>query len=81
MGVKMSYEVIDEITTSKTVLFVGEYFSLMTTVAPEETLRYEDEEDDDFAIRMASVLMQEHYGWDVEEMATISIGVVDEDLD
>ena len=71
---------VDEITLSKTVLFVGEYFSLMTTVVLTEGLRNEGEDDDDFAIRLASVLMEEYYGWDVEEKATISIGIVDDFL-
>ena len=71
---------MDEIDLTKTVLFVGEYFSLMTTVVLTESLRNEDEDDDEFAIRLASVLMEEYYGWDVAEKATISIGIVDDFL-
>ncbi|MGA1718062.1 MAG: hypothetical protein ACO38Q_04620 [Aquiluna sp.] len=71
---------MDEIDLSKTVLFVGDYFSLMTTVVLTESLRNEDEDDDEFAIRLASVLMEEYYGWDVAEKATISIGIVDDFL-
>jgi len=71
---------VDEITLSKTVLFVGDYFSLMTTVVLTESLRNEDEDDDEFAIRLASVLMEEYYGWDVAEKATVSIGIVDDFL-
>ena len=69
-----------EINLSKTVLFVGDYFSLMTTVVLTESLRNEDEDDDEFAIRLASVLMEEYYGWDVAEKATVSIGIVDDFL-
>jgi len=72
--------VMDEINLSKTVLFVGDYFSLMTTVVLTESLRNEDEDDDEFAIRLASVLMEEYYGWDVAEKATVSIGIVDDFL-
>lgn len=71
---------MDEISLSKTVLFVGDYFSLMTTVVLTENLRNEDEDDDEFAIRLASVLMEEYYGWDVAEKATVSIGIVDDFL-
>ncbi|MGA1717860.1 MAG: hypothetical protein ACO38Q_03555 [Aquiluna sp.] len=71
---------MDEIDLTKTVLFVGDYFSLMTTVVLTESLRNEDEDDDEFAIRLASVLMEEYYGWDVAEKATISIGIVDDFL-
>lgn len=71
---------MDEIDLSKTVLFVGDYFSLMTTVVLTENLRNEDEDDDEFAIRLASVLMEEYYGWDVAEKATVSIGIVDDFL-
>ena len=69
---------MDEINLSKTVLFVGDYFSLMTTVVLDEKLREEGEDDDEFAIRLASVLMEEYYGWDVAEKATINIGIVDD---
>jgi len=71
---------MDEINLSKTVLFVGDYFSLMTTVVLTESLRNEGEDDDEFAIRLASVLMEEYYGWDVAEKATVSIGIVDDFL-
>ncbi len=71
---------IDEIEVTRTVLFVGDYFALTTTVVLDEKLRYEDEDDDDFAVRIASVLLEEHYGWDVAEKSN-DIGVVDEDAD
>ena len=71
---------IDEIEVTRTVLFVGDYFALTTTVVLDEKLRYEDVDDDDFAVRIASVLLEEHYGWDVAEKSN-DIGVVDEDAD
>lgn len=71
-------DAVDEIKLTKTVLFVGDYFSLMSTVVLSEELREEGEDDDDFAIRLASVLLKEHYGWDVEDAATVSIGIVEE---
>jgi hypothetical protein len=71
---------IDEIEVTRTVLFVGDYFALTTTVVLDENLRNEDEDDDDFAVRIASVLMEEHYGWDVADKSN-DIGVVDEDAD
>jgi hypothetical protein len=69
---------IDEIPLSKTVLFVGEYFSMMTTVVLDDSVRNEGEDDADFAIRLAGVLLQEYYGWDVMAVSK-EIGVVDED--
>lgn len=69
---------IDEIEVTRTVLFVGDYFALTTTVVLDEVLRNEDEDDDEFAIRIAGVLMEEYYGWDVLEKSN-DIGVVDED--
>ena len=71
-------DAVDEIQLTKTVVFVGDYFSLMSTVVLSEELREEGEDDDDFAIRLASVLLKEHYGWDVEDAATVSIGIVEE---
>lgn len=68
---------MDEITLNKTVMFVGDYFTLLTTVRLEETLRVAGEEDDEFAIRLASIWMGEHYGWDVLE-ASNEAGVVED---
>ena len=69
---------MDAIPMTKDVMFVGEYFSLITSVQPDESLREDGETDDDFAIRVASVLFTEYYGWDVLEVAH-EVGVVDRD--
>lgn len=69
---------MDEILLSRTVMFVGDYFTLMTTVVLDEKLRNEGEEDNDFAVRVASVFMNEYYGFDVEAVSN-DIGVVDAD--
>lgn len=71
---------IDDIRLTRTVLFVGDYFSMMSTVVLAEELRNPEESDEDFAIRLASVLLKEHYGWDVAAVSN-EIGVVDEDAD
>lgn len=68
---------MDEITLSRTVMFVGDYFTLMTTVVLDEKLREEGESDNDFAVRVASIFMREYYNFDVEAVAN-SIGIVDE---
>lgn len=68
---------MDEIPNTKDVIFVGDYFTLITSVQLDERLRSpEDENDDDFAIRLASVWLGEHYGWDVLE-ASNEVGVVE----
>jgi hypothetical protein len=59
-------------------MFVGDYFSLITTVVLKEELRNRFESDWDFAVRLASVWLQEHYGWDVAAVSN-EIGVVEED--
>jgi hypothetical protein len=69
---------MDAIPMTKDVMFVGEYFSLITSVQPDESLREDGETDDDFAIRVASVLFAEYYGWDVLEVAH-EVGVIDRD--
>jgi hypothetical protein len=69
---------IDEIQLTKTVIFVGDYFTLMTTVVLQEEMRQPGEDDHDFATRLASTWLQEHYGWDVAAVST-QIGLVDED--
>ena len=68
---------MDNILPSRTVMFVGDYFTLMTTIVLDEKLRNEGEADNDFAVRVASVFMKEYYGFDVASVAN-SIGVVDE---
>lgn len=69
---------MDSIPLSRTVMFVGDYFTLMTTVVLDEAIRNEGEADNDFAVRVASVFMKEYYDFDVASVAN-SIGVVDED--
>lgn len=68
---------MDEIQHSRTVMFVGDYFTLMTTVVLDESLREKNEDDNDFAVRLASTFMKAHYGFDVEAVAN-DIGVVDD---
>ena len=69
---------MDKILPSRTVMFVGDFFTLMTTIVLDETVRNEGEADNDFAVRVASVFMSEFYGFDVALVAN-SVGVVDED--
>lgn len=71
---------IDDIKLVKNVMFVGDYFSLITTVVLEEELRNEGEDDADFAIRLASVWLQEHYGWDVGAVSN-EIGIIENDAE
>ncbi len=66
---------IDEIELTRTVMYVGDYFTLVTTVALDEKLRNEDEDDEDFAVRIANVLMEDYYGWNVADKAN-HIGVM-----
>jgi len=68
---------MDEISLNRTVMFVGDYFTLLTTVALEESLRAEEEDDDTFAVRLAAVWMGEHYGWDVLS-ASNEVGIVED---
>jgi hypothetical protein len=69
---------MDSIKETRTVMFVGDYFTLLTTVALEEALRLPEETDEDeFAIRLAATWMGEHYGWDVLK-ASNEVGVVED---
>lgn len=71
---------IDLIPLTRTVMFVGDYFTMMTTVVLDENLRYDNEDDDDFAVRLATIFLSEYYGFDdLENKATVSIGVMDDD--
>lgn len=66
---------IDDIPVIKEVMFVGEHFTLMTSVALDESLRKEGEADDDFAIRLASEGFSGFYGWDVRKHS-LDVGVL-----
>lgn len=70
---------MDNVPIVKNVTFVGDYFTMMTTVSLNEVLRNDGESDWDFAVRLAGVLIEEYYGWDVAAVAR-EIGVeMDED--
>ena len=69
---------MDEILSTRTVMFVGDYFTLMTTVVLDEKLREENESDEDFAVRVASIFMREYYDFDVEAVSN-DIGIVDDE--
>lgn len=68
---------MDLIHNARTVVFVGDYFTLMTTVVLDPDLQFADESEEDFALRLASDFMKEYYGWDVAD-ASIEIGVMDD---
>ena len=70
-------EPIDAIPLIKTVVFIGEYFTVTTSVEPLEELRYEGETDDELAIRLAGEILGELYGWEVLKFAK-EIGVYDD---
>lgn len=69
---------IDLIQKKSTVMFVGDFFTLMTTVILIEELREEDENDYDFSVRLASAFLDNYYGFKVLS-ASNDIGVVDEE--
>lgn len=71
---------VDKIELTRNVIFVGDYFTLITTVSMPENLRHDDESDEDFAVRLATVFMEEYYGWDVADKAN-EIGVMDDSYD
>lgn len=66
---------LDIVPMIREVMFVGEHFTLMTSIALDETLRGDGEADDDFAIRLASEGFKGFYGWDVKSHS-IDVGVL-----
>jgi hypothetical protein len=68
---------IDNVPTYKTVVFVGEYFTLMSTVELVDELREGSESDDELAIRTAATWLESHYGWDMN-VHSHQAGVIDE---
>lgn len=67
---------MDSVPDIRDVMFVGDYFTLITSVTLEERLRLDGESDDDFAIRLASMWLGEYYGWDVLS-ASKEVGLVE----
>jgi hypothetical protein len=68
---------MDQIMDTRTVMFIGDYFSMMVTVGvPEEDVK-DGEVYEDACLRVAGALMKEHYGWDVVAVSN-HIGVLDE---
>jgi hypothetical protein len=59
----------DLIPLIREVLFVGDHFTLMTSVTVDESLREPGESDDAFVIRLASSGLEQVYGWNVREMS------------
>lgn len=68
---------MDDIPQLRNVMFVGDYFSLMTTVHIIDDLRLPGESDDDLAVRVANSMLKEIYGWDVAS-ASLEIGVTED---
>ena len=71
---------MDQVPHVLSVLFVGDFFSLITTVVLEEEGRLPGEIDEEDAVRLASSFMKAHYGWDVEAVSN-EIGVVGDEID
>ena len=67
---------IDRVAMIKDILFVGEHFTLMTSVEVDDSLRKEGEDYDAFVIRLASEGLKEVYGWDVRSRS-IDVAVVE----
>ena len=65
----------DAVPTTVDVLFVGDYFTMITTTVLNEDLRLPDEDDNDFACRLASAYMLDYYGWDVAAVSQ-EIGIM-----
>jgi len=70
-----NYE-IDEVPDVRDVLFVGEFFTLLTSVVLIEEFRVACESDDDLAVRLAGACLRQSYGWEVAAVAH-EVGIVE----
>lgn len=71
---------VDKIDLTRNVMFIGDYFTLITTVSMPEELRGDAESDEDFAVRLATTFMKDYYGWDMDAVSN-EIGVMDDSYD
>ena len=67
----------DEISLSRGVLFVGDYFSLICTIVIDPANRRVGESEDEQAVREASAFMLSYYDFDVVAVSN-EVGVIDE---
>ena len=68
---------MDKIMNIKNVMFIGDYFSMIVSVAVSEESVKEGESYEDACLRSAGTLLKEQYGWDVVAVSN-HIGVLDE---
>jgi hypothetical protein len=68
---------MDLVPLTRSVLYIADFFSLISTVELDEWLRIPGEGDDDFAVRLSNGFLLSHYGWDVAAVSN-SIGVMDD---
>ena len=68
---------MDEVLLTRSVLIVGDYFSMIHTTVLHEERRQPGESDEDMAVRLTCEFMLSYYGWDMRAVAN-SIGVMEE---
>jgi hypothetical protein len=68
---------MDKIMDIKNVMFIGDYFSMIVSVAVSEESVKEGESYEDACLRSAGNILKEQYGWDVVAVSN-HIGVLDE---
>jgi hypothetical protein len=68
---------MDELQAVKNVMFIGDYFSMIVSVAVPGSEVKDGEVYEDACLRAAATMMKEHYGWDVQAVSN-HIGVLDE---
>jgi DnaJ-class molecular chaperone len=68
---------MDKIMNIKNVIFIGDYFSMIVSVAVSEESVKEGESYEDACLRSAGNILKEQYGWDVVAVSN-HIGVLDE---
>ena len=68
---------MDEIQDVKNVIFIGDYFSMIVSVAVDSESVKEGEVYEDACLRLAGELLKKEYDWDVVAVSN-HIGVLDE---
>jgi hypothetical protein len=68
---------MDEIQDVKNVIFIGDYFSMIVSVAVHTESVKDGEVYEDACLRLAGELLKNTYGWDVAAVSN-HIGVLDE---
>lgn len=68
---------MDLVGQTKNVMFIGDFFSMIVSVAVSPDSMKDGEVYEDACLRLANEMLKEQYGWDVQAVSN-HVGILDE---